>query len=255
MLGRRADAARPGVPPAARRGSVIGMTALDGASVLVAGASGGLGAPLSRLLAGRGARLTLVGRRPERLAAVGVADAGQHATDLTRPGAAEAAVQAAVDRWGRLDGVVFVAGVVAFGPAAEVDDATLDLLVGTNLLAPIRLVRAATPHLLAAAAEGRSPFVLNVSAVVAEQPMAGMAAYTATKAGLAAFDAAAGRELRRSRIRLVDARPPHTETGLASRPVAGRPPTLPVGKDPQDVAARLLAAIEADERDLPSSAF
>ncbi|MFN0281854.1 MAG: SDR family NAD(P)-dependent oxidoreductase [Kineosporiaceae bacterium] len=231
------------------------VTSLDGASILVAGASGGLGAPLSRLLAERGANLTLVGRSTDRLAAVGVRSAAAFAVDLSDAGGPQACVEAAVAQWGRLDGVVHVAGVVAFGSAVEVDDATLDLLVRTNLLAPIRLLRAAYPHLHVSAVEGRAPFVLNVSAVVAEQPMAGMAAYTATKAGLAAFDAAAGRELRRARIRLVDARPPHTETGLATRPVAGRAPTLPQGKDPKDVAARLLAAIVADERDLPSSSF
>ncbi len=243
------------MPRPPTRGSVVRVTPLDGASVLVAGASGGLGAPLSRLLADRGANLTLVGRDAGRLAAVGLEKAAAHAVDLTAPGAPQACVDAAVAAWGRLDGIVYVAGVVAFGPAIETDDETLDRLVATNLLAPVRLVRAAYPHLHVSAVEGRTPFVLNVSAVVAEQPMAGMAVYTATKAGLAAFDAAAGRELRRSRIRLVDARPPHTETGLATRPIAGRSPTLPQGKTPDEVAARLLAAIVDDERDVPSSAF
>ena len=231
------------------------MTSLDGARVLVTGASGGLGAPLSRLLAAQGARLTLVARDPARLDALGIPAAVGFAVDLTRPDGAQACVDAAVAQHGGLDGVVHLAGVVAFGPAVETDDATLDALVATNLLAPIRLVRAAYPHLHVSAVEGGSPFVLNVSAVVAEQPMAGMAAYTAVKAGLAAFDAAAGRELRRSRIRLVDARPPHTETGLADRPFSGQAPVLPKGKSPDDVAARLLRAILDDERDLPSSAF
>lgn len=231
------------------------MTSLAGASVLVVGASGGLGMPLTRRLAAEGADLTLVARHAERLAAVGVERAATHVVDVTVPGAAQACVDAAIGHWGRLDGLVVASGVVAFGPAAETDDATLDLLVATNLLAPMRLVRAAYPHLHVSAVEGRAPFVLNISAVVAERPMAGMAAYTATKAGLAAFDAAAGRELRRSRIRLVDARPPHTETGLASRPLAGTPLVLPRGKDPQDVAERLFRAIVDDERDLPSSEF
>ena len=97
--------------------------------------------------------------------------------------------------------------------------------------------------------------MVNVSAVVAEQPTAGMAAYSASKAALAAFDAAAGRELRRARIRLLDARPPHTETGLASHPVAGTAPTLPRGLDPAAVAARIVAAVENGERDLPAHAF
>jgi hypothetical protein len=72
---------------------------------------------------------------------------------------------------------------------------------------------------------------------------------------LTAFDAAAGRELRRAGIRLLDARPPHTETGLAERPIAGRAPRLPPGLDPDTVAARVIAALLDDERDLPSTAF
>jgi cyclic-di-GMP-binding biofilm dispersal mediator protein len=54
---------------------------------------------------------------------------------------------------------------------------------------------------------------------------------------------------------LVDARPPHTETGLANRPIAGEPPTLPPGLGPEQVAARLVQAIEDDTRDAPSTYF
>ncbi|MGN6600607.1 MAG: SDR family NAD(P)-dependent oxidoreductase [Actinomycetes bacterium] len=94
-----------------------------------------------------------------------------------------------------------------------------------------------------------------MTAVVSEQPTAGMAAYSASKAATSAFVTAAGRELRRSKVRLVDARPPHTETGLAARPIAGPAPTLAQGLDPDAVAQRIVAAIGAGERDLPSSAF
>jgi cyclic-di-GMP-binding biofilm dispersal mediator protein len=144
---------------------------------------------------------------------------------------------------------------VAFGPAADLPDEVLLDLVLVNTVAPIRLLRAALPHLAASAADGRSPFVVNISAVVAEHPTAGMAAYSASKAALTAHDVAVGRELRRAGIRVVDARPPHTQTGLAQRPLAGTAPRLPAGLAPDAVAARVVAAIEDDERDLPSAAF
>jgi short-subunit dehydrogenase len=82
-----------------------------------------------------------------------------------------------------------------------------------------------------------------------------MAAYSATKGGLTAFDAAAAAELRRRQIRVLDIRPVHTETGLAERPIAGVPPRLPAGANPQGVARRIVRAIADDERDLPSSDF
>lgn len=232
------------------------MTRLDGASVLVLGATGGLGAPLSRRLADAGALLTLVARDGDRLAALGLDGAALAPADLAEPGAADRVVDAAVAAHGRLDGVVHLAGVVAFGPAGEVTDETLERLLTMNLLSPVRVLRAALPHLAAAGAEAdRGPFVVHVSAVVAELPTAGMAAYSASKAALTAFDAAAGRELRRAKVRLLDARPPHTETGLTTRAIAGEAPRMPAGLDPDAVAARIVAAIEADERDLPSSAF
>jgi cyclic-di-GMP-binding biofilm dispersal mediator protein len=244
------------VPGAARRGSLPGVTDLTGRSVLVAGATGGLGLLVARRLAERGAVLTLTARTPARLAEVAAGlDAVNVAADLRERGAAERVVDAALEAHGRLDGVVFAAGVVAFGPAVEVEDAVLDELFSLNVLAPVRLLRAAHPALSASAEQGREPFVLNVSAVVAEQPTAGMAAYSASKAALAAFDAAAARELRRARIRVVDVRPPHTETGLAERPIAGAPPPLPQGLDPQAVADRIVAAVEGAERDVPASAF
>ncbi len=244
------------MPGGAGRGSLPGVTDLVGRNVLVAGATGGLGLLVAQRLAERGAALTLTARTPVRLAAV-AADLGaaQLAVDLRERGAAERVVDTALAAHGRLDGVVFAAGVVAFGPAVEVEDAVLDELFSLNVLAPVRLLRAAHPALSASAEQGGDPFVVNVSAVVAEQPTAGMAAYSASKAALAAFDAAAARELRRARIRLVDVRPPHTETGLATRPIAGAAPSLPQGLDPRAVAARIVAAIESGERDVAASAF
>jgi cyclic-di-GMP-binding biofilm dispersal mediator protein len=233
---------------------LAGMTGLEGASFLVAGATGGLGAPLCRRLAAAGAQLTVTGRDADRLAALDL-DALCVPADLRRAGAAEKVVQRAVARYGRLDGVVFAAGAVAFGAATEVPDQVIIDLFTLNTLAPIRLLRAALPHLQASATGGGSPVVVHISAVVAETPMPGMAGYSASKAGLAAFDRAAARELRRCGIRLVDARPPHTETGLADRPLYGTTPRLPRGLDPDDVAQRILAGIVSGETDLPSTAF
>ncbi|WP_407345504.1 SDR family NAD(P)-dependent oxidoreductase [Pengzhenrongella phosphoraccumulans] len=230
------------------------MNSVRDLSILVAGASGGLGAPISRLLAADGARLTLLGRDRGRLEALGL-EAALVTGDLRAAETAVHAVAAALEAHGRLDALIVASGVVAFGPVGELTDEVLVDLFAVNTLAPIRLLRAALPALTASAAAGRAPFVLHLSAIVAEHPAAGMAAYSASKGALTAFDAAAGRELRRAGIRLIDARPPHTETGLADRPIAGTAPRLAQGLDPDAVAARVLAAVVGDERDLPSAAF
>jgi cyclic-di-GMP-binding biofilm dispersal mediator protein len=224
-------------------------------SVIVTGASGGLGALVARRLAERGARLTLVARSADRLAALRLPGAEILALDLRKAAAAEQVAARAVAAHGGIDGVVWLAGQVAFGPAVETPDQVLVDLFTLNALGPIRLVRAAAPHLVASAEAGREPFVLHVSGAVVDQPTAGMAGYGASKAALAAYDAVAARELRRRGVRLVDARPPHTETGLVSRAVTGEPPRLPAGLDPQAVADRLVRALVDGDRDLPAAAF
>ncbi|MGI9579453.1 MAG: SDR family NAD(P)-dependent oxidoreductase, partial [Microthrixaceae bacterium] len=89
-----------------------------GASVLIAGATGGLGSAIARDFAQRGATLTLVSRSPDRLAALEVAG-HRAALDLRDPDSCDAAVGAAVAHAGRLDVVVNAIGVVAFGPIDE----------------------------------------------------------------------------------------------------------------------------------------
>ena len=169
--------------------------------------------------------------------------------DLIAPDFPRQLVEQAQAAPGGLTGVVFAAGVVAFGEIGELDDDVLDQLMLVNLLAPIRLVRAAVGVL------PPGGFLAVVSAVVAELPTKSMAAYSAAKAGLTAFDKAAAAELRRRQIRVLDIRPTHTETGLADRPIAGKSPTLPTGNQPQRVAERIVRAIVDDEKDLPASAF
>ncbi len=171
------------------------------------------------------------------------------AGDLVTPDFPATVVADAAARDQGLTGVVFAAGVVAFGEVADLDDDVLDQLMLVNLIAPIRLARAAANALPAGG------FLAQISAVVADHPTKGMAAYSATKAGLTAFDTALGAELRRRRIRVLDIRPTHTETGLATRPIAGSAPALPTGGDPQEVARRIVAAIVDDEKDLPPTAF
>lgn len=230
------------------------MTAISGLSILVIGATGGLGRELSRALAERGALLVLSGRSAQTLSALDVPGT-RLVADVSDPVAVATLVREAWAVNGRLDGIINAAGIVAFGPAADLDDEVLTELFAVNTLAPIRVLRAAAPALAESAAAGREPFVVTISGVVSESPTANMAAYSASKAALAAFDQAAARELRRSGIRIIDARPGHTETPLSTHPIAGSAPRLPTGYPPASVALRIVEAIENSEKDLPSSAF
>ena len=216
---------------------------LDGARILVFGASGGLGGPIVEQLAQAGARLTVSGRSLE---------SAEHHTvnaDLTLPDSARSVVAEAVEHHGGLDEIVIAAGVVAFGSVAEVDDDTVDELLLLNYLAPLRIMREALTTL------DQGGFVLNISAVVADKPMPNMGAYSASKAAASALLKSVRTEARKSKIRIVDVRPPHTETGLATRPIAGQAPKLPQGLTPEAVASRIVAAITDDETDVGADQF
>lgn len=230
------------------------MDELRGSTILVVGATGGLGREIARQLSEAGATLVLSARNPADLAALGLPGA-QVTAELTDPASISRLVKTAVTVTGGLDGVVVAAGVVAFGPAAGLSPGTLDRLFAVNTAAPILLFQAAHAALVRSAAAGRSPFLLTLSGVVSESPTANLAAYSASKAGVAAFAVAAGREVRREGIRIIDARPGHTDTELSTHPLAGTAPPLPAGLDPVEVAARIVRAIVTGERDLPSSAF
>ena len=223
---------------------------LSDAVVAVIGASGALGTIISRELSERGAKVMLVGRSEDRLRAVGLDEATIVVADLTDATAGDAIVKAARDTHGKLDGIINAAGVVAFGTLADTDDAIIEELFMTNVIGPLWLMRRVTP--LLKESEG---FVVNISAIVAETPMAGMATYSATKAALTAADHAMGRELRKSGIDVYDVRPPHTETGLVNRALAGEAAKLPEGLAPEVTARRIIDAIEAGQFDVTASDF
>ena len=224
---------------------------LSGTRTVVLGGSGVLGGRIAGELRSRGGLVMLAGRDRDRLlerAAELGADVPSVQFDLRQPHHADHVVATAIDCLGGLDGVVNAAGVVAFGPLDELDDAALDELVATDLVGPIRVIRTAVPYL-----EGG--FVVNITGVVADQPMAGLVAYSAVKAGLSAATQALGRELRRRGIQVLDARPPHTETGLAGRPISGTAPAMPVGLDPSIVARIIVDGIASGARELPAEVF
>ena len=123
---------------------IAGMTDITGASILVVGATGGLGREISRLLAERGAALTLVARDEGRLGALGIPGT-LVAGDVTRPGIPAHCVSSAIAAHGKLDGVIFAAGAVAFGSVTDLSDEVIERLWQVNTRAWMSLLREATP--------------------------------------------------------------------------------------------------------------
>lgn len=219
---------------------------LAGARTLVVGATGVVGGALARALVDAGAQVAVTGRDRGRLAerAESLGVRGAFALDLLDLAACADVVADAARVLGGLDLLVVATGIAAFGSAADTDDAVVEELFAVNTLAPMALCRSALPEL----AEGG--VVVALSAILADAPMAGMAAYSASKAALSGYLTALRREVRRAGVTVLDVRPPHMDTGLVGRAIAGVAPKLPAGHDLDEVVALVLQGISEGRKEL-----
>lgn len=221
---------------------------LTGSIAIVAGATGGLGRAIALELQNAAAQVRVLVRDTAKLdpQLVGCRSAECEITDVR---AMRVALNSLVDAGEKVSVVVNATGVVAFGPIEETNDETIEWLAMVNYTAAVQFIRESIPLMASPGA------IVTISGVVAESAVANMAAYSASKAALHSATVAIGREIRRRGISLIDARPPHTETGLANHPIAGTAPKFPLGLTPHAVAQRIVRALAQDERDLPSAAF
>lgn len=154
-----------------------------------------------------------------------------------------------------LDGIVLAAGLVAFGSIGETPFHVVERLTRVNATAQIQLVSALLSKLQGSASLGRQPFVLSISGVISERPMPSLAAYSASKTAIRGYAQAAAKELKKSGITWLDARPGHTESGLASRSIFGQSPNFGLGLSVSSVVARMVQGLVDEEADLASEAF
>ncbi len=170
---------------------------LDGKVILVTGGTDGLGAALADRLVEEGARVAVCGRDPGRLAATEhrLRDAGGDAlgvqADVTQLADLARFVDAAVNRWGRLDGLVNNAGKSAAGRVDQVSDEDWVDDLNLKVLGAVRGTRLAVPHLVAAGGGA----IVNVLAVAGKAPGAGSLPTAASRAAGLAITKAASKDL------------------------------------------------------------
>lgn len=211
-------------------------------TVVIAGGTGGLGNALRNELVTLGSVVTTISRAEN-------SDPTHITADLRSPEAARLSLDKVIAQHGVIDVVINAMGVVAFGQVQSTSVDTIEELFLSNTFAHIFLMQAALEKMT------RDSVLVGISGVIAEQNLPGMAVYGASKAAVRSFNEALAREARRVGVRVIDARPPHTETGLASRAIAGTPPNFPTGLDPLHVARRIIHAIANGETDLPATSF
>jgi len=159
------------------------MGQLSGKTVIITGASSGIGVATARALAGEGANLVLGARRADRLTALAAELPGEAAwqvTDVTSREQVRALAALALERFGRIDVLINNAGIMPISKLGEgrVDD--WDRMIDVNLKGVLYGIDAVLGHML----ERGGGHIVNISSVAAfkTSPMSGV--YAATKAGV-----------------------------------------------------------------------
>lgn len=213
-----------------------------------AGAPDGIGAAIARQLVAEGARVVLgatSGRIHDRAAELGDAAVGVIA-DLTVDGSAESLVDAAVQRWGRLDIVVNNAGMTSVSSGWDSDDDVAGLslqqweaAIARNLTTAFLMCRAAVP-VLTAAGYGRIVSVGSTTGTVNAMP--GQSTYTAAKAGLVGLSRALALEVVGDGVTVNVVAPGYVATGSQLPFEAAAAAAGPIGRSgtPDEIAACVL---------------
>lgn len=166
---------------------------LAGRTVVVTGASSGIGAATARLLAAAGAHPVLAARRADRLEALSAELGGALAipTDVTVAADVERLVQRTLDRHGRIDGLVNNAGVSLHEPLDTLDLNAFTEVLTLNVVSLVAVSQAVLPA-MRAAGFGR---IVNISSGTTRMALPGVGAYAATKAAVNMLSAVARKEL------------------------------------------------------------
>jgi NADP-dependent 3-hydroxy acid dehydrogenase YdfG len=181
-------------------------------SALVTGGSSGIGLAVARMLRDEGFALTLVARRPERLAAAAAElGASSLAADVRDAERCEAIVAAHVAEHAGLDVLVNAAGVGVAGPIEEQQVKWIDLQLDVNLRGVILVTRAALPHLKAA-----HGLVVNVASVAGTRPVPELPVYGATKAGVVSLTHSLSTALDEHGVRVHALCPGFVDTPMAA---------------------------------------
>jgi NAD(P)-dependent dehydrogenase (short-subunit alcohol dehydrogenase family) len=185
----------------------------DGPVLVVIGATGGIGAALSRLLAAQGARVVVAGRDLERARVLaGEVEGEPMAVDATDAAQVEVVMARAVERFGRLDGVANCVGSLLLKPAHLTTPAEWEQVLHTNLTSAFNCVRAAVRLLRA-----RGGAIVLVSSAAARIGLANHEAIAAAKAGVAGLVQSAAASYAAANIRINGVAPGLVRTPLTAR--------------------------------------
>jgi short-subunit dehydrogenase len=196
-----------------------GMYSLDRKVAIVTGASEGIGAELARLLQSRGCRLVLAARNEVKLRAVAGPDSCIVAGDLTGERVRGQVIEAALQRFGRIDILINNAGRGLYGSASDTPLGEARDLFELNFFAPFHLAQLASPALRLS-----TGVIVNISSIAGQISLPWLPLYSATKFALGSLSSSQRSELRRHGVRVMSVFPGYVDTGFQEHAAGGAPP-------------------------------
>jgi NAD(P)-dependent dehydrogenase (short-subunit alcohol dehydrogenase family) len=231
-------------------------------TVLITGASSGIGRATALELAGRGARLVLVARGEESLddtadqaRAAGAADVLVRAADVTDEVAIRAAVEAAVETFGRLDGVVHAAQVMAYGTIEELPREVFETVVETAVHGTAVIARVVLPLFR----EQGAGHLLVVNSLLGQVTTPLMGSYVAAKWGQLGLVRVLQQEVRDAPgVEVSIIQPGGVDTPIYTQAASwagstGRPP--PPAYSPERLGRRVVALLDRPRRQVQAGIF
>ncbi len=180
------------------------MESLKDKYILLAGATGGIGRELARLLTGSGARLFITGRKEELLREIAtecrLSEDCLLAADLTDINGVKALKQAYEKVYPTVDILINLSGIGIIQSTENLEEADFMRTLQVNLYAPYMLTRAFLPVMK----EAKKGLIIHVPGVLGKVPMAGAAAYSASKYGLVGMMQSIREEVKRTEIRITN---------------------------------------------------
>jgi cyclic-di-GMP-binding biofilm dispersal mediator protein len=192
-------------------------------------------------------------RNPETAAKIPAEATLKLVVDLEIPESIKTLTDYLLDANTPINGIINAAGIVGFAKATETSPHDAAKLMQVNNLGPAAIISALHPLLVLD--KDTESFVAGITGVVSEKVFPGMSAYTVSKTAHASYLATITQEFRRDKIQVTDAKPGHTETGLASRAIFGTAPAFPEGMTASHVVSVLLTGIKEGKALIPSTEF
>ncbi len=220
-------------------------------AVLVTGASEGIGLAAARYLGRAGAKVALVARSAEKLAAAARDIPGSLAVaaDLRQPAGVKKAVAETLQKFGRIDILINNAGQGIYGPVEKTDLDQYRAVMELNLFAPVALMQAVIPIMR----RQGGGLILNVSSMVSKRYIPGLAAYASTKYALNAISFTAREELSPDKIIVSSMFPKMTATRFGVNAVNARTDARAAGQaapgvdTPEQVAEKIGDLIRSED--------